>query len=116
MTKRNHFFLKCIELIRSDDPMTFEDGYHLLLPKVKEYGDEIAKLIRTEKNPKIKSKFVELLGACDDAKFIPLFKDLLNSEDHDIVTWSLSSLENLSTGEGKKVAEEFRSINPKWLE
>ena len=116
MTDKTDFFSKCIELIRSDDPMTFEDGYHLLLPKVKEYGEELVELIRSENDSKTKSKLIELLGTCDDAKYIPIFKELLKSEAHDVVAWSLSSLDNLSSGDGKKIADDFRRRNPKWLE
>ncbi len=95
--------------------MTFEDGFHLLLPKIKEYGAELVKLIEVEKNPRIKSRFVELLGECDDPKFIPIFVNLLSSDVLDIVAWSLTSLENLSSGNGKMIANDFRKKNPFWL-
>ena len=113
---KNTFLANCIELIRSDDPMTFEDGYHLVLPKVADYADELVKLIEGENNPRIKSRFIELLGACDDKRFIPLFKGLLTEQADEVISWALSSLENMSSAEGKKIADEFRIKNPKWLE
>lgn len=116
MNNNTDFFTKCIELILSDDPMTFEEGYHLLLPRVNEYGDKLVDLIGTESAPKTKSKLVELLGACDDSKYIPVFKGLLRDESRDVVSWSLTSLKNLSSGEGKEIVAEFRRQNPKWLE
>ena len=98
MTNKTDFFTKCIKLITSNDDI--RGRLRLLLPRVKEYGDKLVELIRAENDPKTKSKLIELLGACDDPKYISIFKDLLKNESHD-VSWSLTSLENLSSGEGK---------------
>ena len=107
-------FDACIDLIRSKDPMIFEDGYHLLLPRVKDFGDRIVKLIQSESDPKIKPRFVELLGECEDKQYLPIFEKLLESEIHDVVAWSLTSLERINSG--LSIAEKFRKNNPKWSE
>lgn len=118
MNSKEYFpgFKECINLISSDDPMTFEDGYNFLLPRIKEYGDQLVKLIEQEESPKIKSRLIELLGECDDPKYITVFEQFLASSDHDVVSWSLTSLEKLSTGEGEKIADEFRKQNQKWAD
>jgi hypothetical protein len=107
-------FDKCIEWIRSTDPMIYENGYHLLLLEVHNYGDKIVELIKEEKKPRIKARFVELLGLCKDSKYIPVFEELLRDSGHDTVAWALTSLESLDRG--KEIANKFRQANPKWLE
>ncbi len=107
-------FQECLKLIKSKNPMEFEDGFHLLLPHVREFGEAIVELIKIETDPKIQSRLVELLGECEDEKYKSIFESLLTSKDHDVVAWSLTSLEKLSSG--KKTAREFRASNPKWLE
>lgn len=116
MTNNDKYFDHCINLISSDDPMKFEEGYHLLLPRVNEYGDKIAELIVAEKSSDILSKLVELLGECNEPRYIPIFKDLLTNEIHDVVSLSLTALENLPSKDGEEIANQFRSKNPKWLE
>lgn len=102
----------CIKLIKSNDPMTYEDGYHMLLPRVRDFGDRIAKLIELEDDPQIKPRLVELLGESEDEKYLPIFEKLLASNIHDVVAWSLTSLERINSG--VKIADNFRKNNPEW--
>ena len=105
---------KCLELVCSDDPMTFEDGYHLLLPRVGEYVVQISEALKEERNPSNQAKLIELLGECEDETLVPLLTGFLNSESGDIVSWSLTALEK--TAAGTKVAKKFRQENPEWAE
>jgi hypothetical protein len=107
-------FEECITLMRSNDPMTFEEGYYLLLPKVKEFGDDIAKLIEGEEDSSVLSKLVELLGNCNDDKYYSVFVKALSSKHDDVVSWGLSGLEKLPSEDGKKKAQEFKSQNTKY--
>lgn len=114
MTENDEFpgFKKCLEMVCSNDPMTFEDGYHLLLPKVREFSHQIVDALNETKNPKIESRLIELLGECENDAFIEVFEKYLSSESPEVISWALSSLDKLP--KGVEVAKHFRAMNPGW--
>ena len=66
MTEELPDFLKCIEWLRSDDALTFENGYHALMPRARQFRDEFVRLLQAESEPRMRARLVELLGDTED--------------------------------------------------
>ena len=55
-------FNQCIRMLHSSDPMTYENAYFSLQDHLVQYIEQIMFLMRTEKNPEMRAKFIELIG------------------------------------------------------
>jgi hypothetical protein len=100
-------FDECIEMLRSSDSLTYEDGYHWLQGYLDKYIDELVQLMFRETDPSMRSKFVELVGNSKNPKVIPFLEAELKSHHSEVS--SLLYFENL---EAMKIAECFRKENP----
>ena len=105
-------FRSCIEMIRSDDAETYEQGFWSLIYDVPQFKDEIIQLMQAEKNPKVRAKFVELLGDAKDPKIIPLLVAELEHPDIDVRYWAVLSLEYSGLPEAKEIAERYKAEHP----
>ena len=55
-------FHDCVEMLRSRDAMTYEDGYHWLQGYLLDHIDDLLELMATATDPTDRSRFVELVG------------------------------------------------------
>ena len=107
---------KIIQEICSEDPMTFENAFHTILPDVKKFKNDLVHAMKHEKNGKMRARFIELLGHCLDESLIEDFEKELSNPHHDVVSWSLFALENNPSPKGKNIAKKFREENPEFSE
>ena len=105
-------FNECIEMLRSRDPMTYEDGYHWLQGYLDKYIDELVQLMLKEEDPDRRSKFVELVGDSKNPKVIPILKAELRNPHKEVRSWAYSSLCYFENPEAERLAEEFKRENP----
>lgn len=102
--------------ICSDDAMTFEDAYHQILPHVDRLKFDLLTAMKQQKDAKKRARFIELLGYSKDESLIEVFKQELESEEFEVVSWSLFALENSPSKEGTIIAGQFKKANPKYSE
>jgi hypothetical protein len=106
-------FDDAVQMLRSADPMTFEDGYHWLQgDNLIQYVPQIAGLLQSEVDSDMRSKFVELVGDADLPEHIPLLVQELSHETREVRFWAHNQL-SLSKHESAKAhAEKYRETNP----
>lgn len=107
---------KIIREICSEDPMTFENAFHTILPDVENFKDDLIAAMKREKNGKMRARFIELLGYCSDESLINDFEKELSNSHHDVVSWTLFALEKNPSPKGKDIARKFRKENPEFSE
>jgi HEAT repeat protein len=105
-------FNECIQMIRSDDPMTFENGYVWIQNYLNIFIDDLIKLTTQEENPRIRARFVELLGDSSNSKVIPYLRQELKHSERHVRSWAYTALEYFGEPEASKIAEEFKLANP----
>ena len=105
-------FDEIIELLRSDDPMTYEEGYHSLTGRVDEILNWLIDLEAKEKNEAMKAKFIELIGESVQPQAIEALKKALSSQFYEVRCWAYSSFCYSESLECNQIAEEFKRNNP----
>ncbi len=105
-------FEETIALLRSADPMTYEDGYHSLTGHVDEVLEWLIDLEEKECNEQMKAKLVELIGESTRPQAITLLKSELSSPYYEVRMWAYGSLCYSESYECNKLAEEFKRDNP----
>lgn len=105
-------FDEAITLLRSGDPMTYEEGYHSLKGKVEEVLEQLIELEQRENEESMRAKFVELIGESTAPKAIELLKTELSSPYYEVRMWAYSSLSYSESVDAKLAAEEFKTNNP----
>ena len=108
----NQEFNEAIDLLRSKDPMTFEEGFHWLIGFVDEYLDQITALMKDELNPDLRGKFIEVLGYSDDERVIPVLAAELNSQYRDVRFWAHSQLEYFENSKAIQIANKYKIEHP----
>ena len=104
-------FRQCIEWLRSDDALTFEDGYHALLPRVREFRDELVRLLLVEPEPQMRARFIELLGETEDPSLVEVLRAELEDGKSDVIPWALTALERIGS---RHIADEYRQNHPEY--
>ena len=107
---------KSIEKIKSQDHMTYEDGFHEVMPIVSSHKNLIIDTMLAEKNPEIRARFIELIGLCKDSTLISLLKKELKSQHDDVINWALTALEMIDCKESIEITKAYRKSNPRWNE
>ena len=105
-------FNKCIVMLRSDDSMTYEEVYHWLQGHIKEHLDELIRLMLAEDDPKMRSKFVELVGDSQDITVIPYIEKELQHYNREVRAWAYNSLMNFEEISAIAIAKKFKENNP----
>ena len=105
-------FKEAIGLLRSKDPMTFEEGFHWLIGFVDEYLDQITGLMKNELNPDLRGKFIEVLGYCNDERVIPILAAELTSEHRIVRFWAHSQLGYIENPNAEEIARKYKVENP----
>ena len=105
-------FKEAIEMLRSKDSMTFEDGFHWLIGHADEYLEQLASLIQNEPIPDLRGKLIEVLGHCSNEKAISILAAELSNEDRDIRFWAHSQLEYFDNPKAEEIANKYKIENP----
>jgi hypothetical protein len=105
-------FDECIEMLRSSDPMTYEDGYQWLQGYLDDYIDELVQLMLGETDPEMRAKFVELVGDSKNPKVIRFIEAELKSPHREVRGWAYSSLVYFENLEAERLAEKFKKEHP----
>ncbi len=99
-------------MLRSAEPMTYEDGYQWIQGYLGEYIDEILQLMLNEASPDMRAKFVELVGDSRNPKVIPFLAAELKSPHREVRSWAYSSLCYFGNPEAEALAARFKKENP----
>lgn len=99
-------------MLRSKDPMTYEDGYHWLQGHLIDHFDALLDLMQSESEPRMRSKFVELIGDSQLPKAIPFLENELQHTDREVRVWAYNSLMYFENTKAVAIAEEFKKQNP----
>ena len=105
-------FSESIEMLRSRDPMVYEDGFHWLIGHCDAYIDELIELMVAEAKPSIRGKFVEVIGHSRNEKVIPFLEEELKHENSEVRSWAYSALCYFENITAEKIALEFKKNNP----
>lgn len=105
-------FDKCVEMLLSDDPSVYEDGYQWLQGYLDQYIDELVQLMTRQTDPSIRARFVELIGDSRIPGVIPVLANELQSPHGEVRGWAYSSLLYFENSEASRLAEKFRLENP----
>jgi HEAT repeat protein len=105
-------FDECIQRIRIENQLVYEDGYHWIQEYLRERVDDLVELMLKEQNPDIRAKFIELLGDSGDSKVILYLEQELKHLGREVRSWAYFALEHFGTPEATKIAKEFRQANP----
>lgn len=108
MTKRKEStfpgFERCLEMMRSKDAMTQEDGFCFLAPHASEYLEELIAALRAEKDRGLRSWLLELIGEAKSVRTFPILVEYLYSSDNALRRWAKHGLQALSaTSEGRRL-------------
>ena len=99
-------------MLRSTDPMTYEDGYHWLQGYLDSYIDDLCQLMLDETDPQMRAKFVELIGDSKNPKIIPLLAKELDNSSEEVRSWAYSSLCYFGNQNAENIAKAFRESHP----
>jgi HEAT repeat protein len=105
-------FDECIAMLRSSDAMTYEDGYHGLQDHLGEYLEDLITLTLKENDPKMRERFVELLGDSKDPLVIPHLQRELAHPARRVREWAYSGLRNLGHARAEEIAAAYARDNP----
>jgi HEAT repeat protein len=106
-------FQAAIEMLRSSDPMTYEDGYMWLQgPNLLQYSKQIATLLLAEHDPHMRGRFVELIGNADLPDYIPLLVNELSHDDRMVRCWAYSGLTFSEHDAAKAEAQRYFESHP----
>jgi len=105
-------FDECIEMLRSSESLTYEEGYHWLRGYLGDHLDELVQLMAKETDPNIRSKFVELIGDSKNPQVIPFLEAELKNPHSEVRSWAYSSLRYFDNPEAIRIAENFRKEYP----
>ena len=106
-------FDRAIRMLRSTDPLTYEDGYQWLQGEnLIRYVPQIVDLLQSEADPEMRARFVELVGDADLPVHIPLLVQELSHAAREVRFWAYNKL-SLSEHESANAhAEEYRQSHP----
>ena len=104
-------FQQCIDWLRSDDALTFEDGYHALRSHVRAHRDHLVRLLQTELSPEMRGRLVELLGETQDPSLAEVLHTQLETEHPQVIPWVLTALERVGH---PQIADEYRKMHPEY--
>lgn len=92
--------------------MTYEKGYHWLQGNLKDFFDELLKLMLDEEDLKMRSKFVELVGDSQHPDAIPYLEKELLHYHYEVRSWAYNSLVYFEDPKAFSIAEAFKENHP----
>jgi len=107
-----HEFNEAIDLLRSKDSMTFENGFQWLIGFADEYFEQLTILMQNEPNPDHRGKLIEVLGHCKNENAISVLAKELSSKHRDVRFWAHSQLEYFENPKAEEIAKQYKTENP----
>ena len=105
-------FSECIRMLRSDDPMTFEEGYHWIQYHFEAHLDELIEFMRNEQDARMRGRFVELLGDSKDLKVLPYLERELEHQDREVRSWAYHALTYFGDALAVQIAQKYKNEHP----
>ena len=112
-------FERWVAMLRSDDDLTYEDGYACFMSyfeavRDSPYVDDLIELALKETTAEMRYRFVEVLGLSRDSRALPHIQNELSHPDYNIRFTAYTTLK--SEFRGNPLAEEmvaaFERDNP----
>lgn len=105
-------FQQCLRMIRSEDPMTFEEGYQWIQGSISAYLEPLIAQLEDAEGWYLRSKFIELLGDANDERAIPALEGELSHPDSQVRGQAWSALMYSALPEANQLAERYRAEHP----
>ena len=102
-------FKKCMEMMRSRNPGTSEDGFHWLLAEASDHVQELIEAFRTEEDVGIRCWLLELVDAAKSEAAFEFLADQLRGDDWQIRYRAMQGLKHLDTKEARTLLWDARS-------
>jgi len=90
-------FQHAMRLMRSRDPQTGEDGFHLLLPHAASHVEALIVEFNRESDHGLRCWLLELIGEARSPQALPVLVEQLNGADEALRSWATRGLEQLDT-------------------
>lgn len=106
-------FNQAVQMLRSDDSLTYEEGYHWLKgDNLYQYLPQVVSLLHAEIDPRMRGKFVDLVGDADMYEYISvLVGESMHPSAH-VRQWAYNGLSCSDHAAGRDHAERFRVSHP----
>lgn len=105
-------FEKYIQQLRSEDSLTYEEGYHSIKGHVDEVLSDLLALARAEPEEEMRSRLVELIGESVEPEAIAFLKEELASPFYEVRLWAYNSLCHSESPEANVLAADYKDKNP----
>lgn len=106
MTKCLPNYKRCIAMMRSRDPQTQEDDFHVLLRRANEHVEALICEFQHEKDHGLRCWFLELIGDAKSPLAFELLASLVTSEDASLRHGAILGLKNLDTKDARRIVHE----------
>lgn len=104
----NRRFAQALEMMRSTDPQTSEDGFDFLREHADAYADDLIGAFEAEEDLRLRCWLLELVAEARSVTAIPVFAAQLESPDDEVRLWAVRGLEMLDTREAQRVLRDAR--------
>jgi len=112
-------FHKCLEMILTlDGGLAFEEGYGWLVgwsggvPRVQGHVKELVAVMKSQTDPQLRSRMIELLGYTADEDVVPTLVAELAHSDRYVREWAVLSLEELGFPRAAEFAKQYKDSHP----
>jgi hypothetical protein len=106
-------FHYAIECLRSPDSLLYDEGYHTLQGEfLRQHLDAVIELWRSETDPVMRGRLMELLGDSAEPRVVPLLESELASDEAEVRRWALHALDRVATPEAQALASSHRTKHP----
>lgn len=102
-------FMKCMEMMRSRDPQTQEDGFHRLLPHASEHVGELIAAFHSETDFGLRCWLLELVDEAKSEEAYEFLAQHLRSEVEGFRYRAMMGLKDLDTKQSRTLLWEARS-------
>src|SRR4051794_30001439 len=99
-------FAACMRLMRKHSASDREDGFHALLPHVRDYVPELIGEFRSETDHGLRCWLLELLGETRSEDAYPILLEFLSNADESLSHWARVGLQTLDTKEARRALWE----------
>jgi HEAT repeat protein len=100
---------RAMRLLRSGDPQTREDGFHLLLPHAARHVAALITEFNGEPDHGVRCWLLELIGEARSPEALPVLVEQLNGDDEALRSWAARGLEHLGTKPARRHLYQARA-------
>ena len=105
-------FYEAVEMLKSKDSLTYEEGFYWLIGSVDFYQSELTDLMKNETDYQLRAKFVEVLGNGTNVSIIQTLKTELSHPHREVRSWAYSQLAYFESSVAEKIAADYKTENP----